>query len=119
VLSLLLLSILIGCSSLETVEEDKLLLGPPKSGLLAESEGTYSLFSIGRQVNYKELSEEGINTVNKFVYFIDSYESANEKHPILELEQEPAFVVFDTKGIVYKGYSFEELLEFLKSENDN
>ena len=113
-ISLLQLMILVGCST----KEDNLLLGPPKSDLLAESEGKYSLFSIGRQVNNEELLEEGINTVNKFIYFTEPYERANEIHPILELEQEPAFVLFDTKGIVYKSYSYEKLLEFLKSENN-
>lgn len=114
-ISLLQLIILVGCST----KEDNLLLSPPKSDLLAESEGKYSLFSIGRRVNNAELSEEGINTVNKFVYFTEPYERANEIHPILELEDEPAFVLFDTKGIVYKGYSFEKLVDFLKNENNN
>lgn len=100
--------------SSDTDKKDK-LLDVSKSELLADSEDTYSLYSVGRQVNYKELSDNGIENVNKFIYSMGSYKSANEIYPILKLEKEPAFVVLDTEGIVYKGYDYEELIEFLKN----
>ncbi|MGD6834846.1 hypothetical protein ACQCT5_22095 [Sutcliffiella halmapala] len=105
----------VACSGSTTSEQDVgwSLLKPNIDG---EENDPLSLFSVGRQVTFKELSEEGIESVIKFIYHTESYKSANETYPILELEKEPAFVVFDKDGMVYKGYSYEELLKFLKAD---
>lgn len=59
------------------------------------------------------------NTNVKTIHGRSSLEKTNGQYKFLELEKSPAYVVFDTKDIVYKTYSEEELIKFLKDNDPN
>lgn len=82
--------------------------------LLAIDSESLALYTIGDEITYDQLSELGIENVNKFVHSRVSYNDSNEMYPNVQVEKEPAYVVLDSNGVVYKGYDFEELINYLK-----
>jgi hypothetical protein len=103
----MLLTPLASCSSSVT---------PMNSYLLSDQDNTLSVFSVGEQVTYKQLTEEGIDIVNKFIYSSESYKEVNKTFPNLNIEKEPAYFVFNSEEQIYSCYSYEELLVFLKEK---
>ena len=106
---------LIGCSNVSNVE--------PASGrpLFSAEKGKYALLVVDEKSAdyYREwLDEKKIDNV-KVINGRTSLEDTNEEYKFLELKKSPAFVVFDTKDIVYKTYSEKELIEFLRENSPN
>ncbi|MGG1401627.1 hypothetical protein ABE288_27980 [Bacillus salipaludis] len=106
---------LIGCSNLS--EQKQKSVHP----LLSEDADKYSMFIVedsGMADNGWQgwLDKNEINNVKK-IRTENSLKDANNQYKFLKLEKSPAFVVFDTKKIVYKTYSEKELIKFLKSNN--
>ncbi|MGG1397747.1 hypothetical protein ABE288_07955 [Bacillus salipaludis] len=106
---------LIGCSNL--YEQRPL----PHNPLLSEDVDKYSLFIVedeGMAENgWQEwLDKNEIKNVKK-IYGENSLKDANNQYKFLKLEKSPAFVVFNSKKIVFKTYSEKELIKFLKSNN--
>lgn len=106
---------LIGCSNVSNVE--------PVSGrtLFSAEKDKYALLVVDEKSAdyYREwLDEKKIDNV-KVINGRTSLEDTNEEYKFLELKKSPAFVVFDTKEIVYKTYSEEELIKFLRNSSPN
>lgn len=106
---------LIGCSNETNVE--------PASGrpLVSAEKGKYALLVVDEKSAdyYREwLDEKKIDNV-KVINGRTSLEDTNEEYKFLELKKSPAFVVFDTKDMVYKTYSEEELIKFLRNSSPN
>lgn len=79
------------------------------------SEGhTYSLLVAGKEITFELLEDNNISNVGP-ILSTSSYESLNEEYPKLELEQQPAFIVFDENGLALQTYDYEEMITFLQA----
>ncbi|WP_299833703.1 hypothetical protein [uncultured Metabacillus sp.] len=109
---------LIGCSNSDLNEPRAVPLHP----LFSDEDHKYSLLVVDETDSYDIRDEwmekneiRNVKTINKRV----SLEETTNQYKFLELEKSPAFVVFDTKGIVFQTYSEKELIDFLKTNNPN
>ncbi|MCA0984016.1 hypothetical protein LCL89_08165 [Halobacillus yeomjeoni] len=82
--------------------------------LLPDEDNKYSLQAAGKEVTREMLRQKDISNVNPITN-TQSYEQLNGLYPKLELEQTPAFIVFDKNGLALKTYDYGELIDFLKS----
>ncbi|TKC15317.1 hypothetical protein [Robertmurraya kyonggiensis] len=82
--------------------------------LLSDENGKYSIYVAGTEISYDDFEREGINT-NKIAFIRNE---SIDSHPVFEFEKEPAYAVFDTKGVVFKTYEIDELINFLLEELD-
>lgn len=99
--------LLVSCSKSE--KDDYATLFP---GLLPDEANHYSLQAVGKEVTFEVLKEKGIANVNHITNS-SSFKVLNDKYQ-LEIEQKPAFVLFDTNGLVLKTYDYNELIKFLQ-----
>lgn len=109
-----LITVLIGCSNSNEYEP------VPLHPLLSATADKYSLLVVeGNEIegNWNEWKIKNDIKNVKTIRGEDSLEQTNERYKFLELDKSPAFVVFDTKDIVFKTYSEKELIEFLKTNN--
>ncbi|WP_090745678.1 hypothetical protein [Mesobacillus persicus] len=106
-------ALLIGCSSIPEPE--------PIHPLFSADKNKYSLLMVRETeiTDYNKWEEENEITNVKTIHGRTSLEDTNGEYKFLELEISPAYVVFDTKEVVYKTYSEEELINFLKENNPN
>ncbi|NKE07669.1 MULTISPECIES: hypothetical protein [Mesobacillus] len=106
---------LIGCSNVSNVE--------PASGrtLFSAEKDKYALLVVDEKSAdyYRKLLDKHKILNVKVINGRTSLEDTNEEYKFLELKKSPAFVVFDTKDIVYKTYSEKELIEFLRENSPN
>ncbi|WP_142296471.1 hypothetical protein [Lottiidibacillus patelloidae] len=93
----------------------------PVHPLFSAHENKYSLLMVleTEKTDYNKWLEDNEITNVKTIHGRTSLEHTNGEYKFLELEKSPAYVVFDTKDIVYKTYSEEELIKFLKENNPN
>ena len=112
-----LITVLLGCSNSNEYEP------APLHPLLSAAADKYSLLVVGGKEiadqNWKQWQEKNEIKNVKSIRWEESLEHTNEQYKFLELDKSPAFVVFDTKDIVFKTYSEKELMEFLKTNNPN
>lgn len=108
-------ALLIGCSSIPEPEPE------PIHPLFSADKNQYSLLMVRETeiTDYNKWEEENEITNVRTIHGRTSLEDTNGEYKFLELERSPAYVVFDTKDVVYKTYSEEELIEFLKENNPN
>lgn len=105
-LLVLLIVFLVSCST----KSDDFAKSFPE--LVPENDGEYLLHSIGDEITFEQLEGEDVH-----IYGINNRSSFNdfvEKYPKLELEQSPAYILFDKSGLVYKTYNYDELIQYLK-----
>ena len=106
---------LIGCSNLSNVEtaSDRPLFSAEKD--------KYALLVVDEKSAdyYREFLDNHEILNVKVINGRTSLEDTNEEYKFLELKKSPAFVVFDTKEVVYKTYREEELIKFLRENNPN
>lgn len=95
----------------------------PLHPLLSEDTDKYSLFIVedtGMADNgWQEWLDKNEIINAKKIIGNTSLNDAKNQYKLLELDSSPAFVVFDTKNIVYKTYNEEEVIVFLKSNEPN
>lgn len=78
-------------------------------------EGKYSLFVVSdEEFNDIELMKEGITDKLTMVYYAPTMEVVEEEFEFLKIKGSPAYVVFDHEKILYKAYSYEDLVSYLK-----
>ena len=106
---------LIGCSNLSNPEPT------PVHPLFSADKERYALLVVDEKSAdyYRELLDKNKIYNVKKINGRTSLEDTNEQYKFLELEKSPAFVLFDTKDVVYKSYSEEELIKFLKDSSLN
>lgn len=106
---------LIGCSNLSDQEPS------PVHPLFSAHTDRYALLVVDEKSakNYRELLDKNKIFNVKRINVRTSLKDTNEQYKFLELEKSPAFVLFDTKDVVYKSYSEEELIKFLKDSSPN
>ncbi|RTR36197.1 hypothetical protein EKG37_01165 [Robertmurraya yapensis] len=80
----------------------------------SDENGKYLIYVAGTEISYDDFERKGINTYK--IAFIRN--ESIDSHPVLELEKEPADAVFDTKGVVFKTYAIDELINFSLEELD-
>ena len=85
------------------------MFGP---SLLSDEQGKVAIYAVGQEMTFDSLRSDGVHTRN--ISTITNGDSLSDS-PILELEKEPAFAVFDTTGVVFKTYDYEELLDYLEN----
>lgn len=95
--------------------EDKFARNYP--GLVPENEGEYILYSVGDEIDSERLEEEGIDIAG--ISYRESLSSMNEEYADLELEESPAYILFDSDGLVYKTYDYKELIQYLKENPES
>lgn len=108
-------SFLIGCSSIADTEPE------PIHPLFSADKNKYSLLIVEETeiTDHNKWKEENKITNVKTIHGRNSLEDTNGEYKFLDLEKSPAYVVFDTKDVVFKTYSKEELIKFLKENNPN
>jgi len=106
---------LIGCSNLSNPEPT------PVHPFLSADKETYALLVVGEKSAdyYRGLLDKNKILNVKKINGRTSLEDTNERYKFLELEKTLAFVLFDTKDVVYKSYSEEELIKFLEASSPN
>lgn len=111
-LLLFISTMLVGCSYFSNADPE------PLHPLFSNNETKYSLLVVDEAGDYEIgnewLDENKIYNVQT-VHGRNSVEEINNQYKFIELEKSPAFVVFDTKDIVFKTYSEKELIEFLQN----
>lgn len=106
---------IIGCSNFSDPEPT------PVHPLFSADKERYALLVVDEKSAdyYRELLDKNKIYNVKKINGRTSLEDTNEQYKFLELEKSPAFVLFDTKDVVYKSYSEEELIKFLKDSSLN
>ncbi|MBT2679396.1 hypothetical protein J7E38_10315 [Bacillus sp. ISL-35] len=107
VFTMTMIAFLTGCS-----EEEQQL-----KGLVSDKEGIYGLYVVGdEEVDGSKLASEGIDPSKiHVIYHPKSLEVAQDSFSSAEIEKSPAYVVIDHKGIAFKTYDYDEMVEYLKS----
>ncbi|WLD94607.1 hypothetical protein [Alkalihalobacillus sp. AL-G] len=89
------------------------------SPLFADN-GEVALFSVGTYLDMSQLNskleEAGVHP--EFSHVIGEQgelKFLQEKHPQLEIERMPAYFVFDSKGLIYKTYSYDQFVKYLSN----
>lgn len=108
VLSCLLFLIFI--ASCSKAEEDDFARYYPN--LLPSNEEGYRLLAVGDEITVEELHEFDISLSE--ITNSDSIEGLNIEYPRIELEQSPAYILFDIHGMVYKTYDYDSLISFMQ-----
>lgn len=84
--------------------------------------GEISLLSIGAEIDMqklrKELNSKGVypkisHTIGYDDNFEVSLEVLNKQYSLYKIEKIPAYFVFDSVGIIYKTYKYDELVHYL------
>lgn len=104
-LLILLIVFLSSCSELDNLAKDHPELVP-------DEEGKYLLHSIGDEITREQLDEENIH-----IYGVNnrsSFNDFNENYPELELDDSPAYILFDESGLIFKTYDYDELIQYIK-----
>ncbi|MED4717377.1 hypothetical protein [Bacillus badius] len=106
---------LAGCSNITETEST------PVHPLFSTDENKYSLLMVREteMADYNNWLEENQITNVKKIHGRTSLKETNGEYKFLELEKSPAYVVFDTKSVVYKAYTEEDLIKFLKENSPN
>lgn len=105
-LTILLIIFLVSCS---TTTDDFSKNFPE---LVPQNDDEYLLYSIEDEITFEQLENENIH-----IYGINnrsSFDDFNEMYPELDLEQSPAYILFDKDGLNYKTYNYDELIQYLK-----
>jgi hypothetical protein len=83
------------------------------------NKGEIALLLIGDEIDMEllrnELNEKGVYPKISQTYGEDGdLDVLNKRYPLLEIEKKPAYFVFDSKGIIYKSYKYDDFVKFLK-----
>lgn len=84
----------------------------PYPNLLSESDKTYSLLVIGDNDNRIEQNNKITEKVNN-ILSLPELEMSQQAYPELNIETEPAYILFDQSGVVYQGKNIKELTTYL------
>jgi hypothetical protein len=121
------LTLLVGCQNSEPKEETKQSTEQnhqekstktetnaafPYPNLLSESDKTYSLLVIGDHDNPIEENNNIAEKVNN-ILSLPELEMSQQAYPELNIETEPAYILFDQAGVVYQGKNIKELTTYL------
>ncbi|GAA0453565.1 hypothetical protein [Alkalibacillus silvisoli] len=98
-----------------TTETDQIADQYPE--LLPDEGYQYGLLTVGEDITFEELRDRGIGSINTINY-VSSLERADERYPLLELENDPELVLLDENGLVTRVNSLEELIEELDGEGE-
>lgn len=94
----------------------------PYHELLAAEEGKYSVLYVGipahEHLNAPELFEKVSSEKLTGYKLMWNIENAKRDYPELELESAPVFVIFDTKGVVFKTEDEQEAIEFFITDQN-
>ncbi|TFE25207.1 hypothetical protein [Cohnella luojiensis] len=90
------------------------------NNLLSEENDKYFILYVGSSEDGHHKTPEIINKITDKgkitgATLMWSLENAKKQYPELEIERSPAFLIFDTKGVVLKTYSEQEAIDFLFS----
>jgi hypothetical protein len=122
------LTLLVGCQNTEPKEETKQSTEQnqqetstktatkaafPYPNLLSESEQSYSLLVIGDNDNPIEQNDKITDKVNN-ILSLPELEMSQQAYPELNIETEPAYILFDQAGVVYQGKNMKELTDYLE-----
>lgn len=125
------LTLLAGCQNTEPKEETKQSTEQhqqkkstktetnaafPYPNLLSESDKTYSLLVIGDNDNPIEQNNKITEKVNN-ILSLPELEMSQQAYPDLNIEAEPAYILFDQAGVVYQGINLIELTTYLEKNN--
>lgn len=95
-------------------------INEPKISPYHADKGEISLLSVGDEIDMQslqeQLKEEGVYPkISQIIGYNDDDSLAvlNNQQPLLEIEKEPAYFVFDNKEIIYKTYKYDDLVQFL------
>lgn len=105
-LMLLLIALLVSCST----KSDDFAKSFPE--LIPKNDDEYLLYSIEDEITFEQLESEDIH-----IYGINnrsSFDDFNDMYSKLDLEQSPAYILFDKNGLNYKTYNYDELIQYLK-----
>ncbi|WP_100012151.1 hypothetical protein [Lentibacillus sediminis] len=80
--------------------------------LLPNAATEYRLYAVGNEITREQLQEEDIDIAE--ISYRSSIETVNQEYPRLELEESPAYLLFDINGLVHKTYDYEKLINYLK-----
>ncbi len=125
------LTLLAGCQNTEPKEETKASSEQrqqksstnmesnttfPYPNLLSETDQSYSLLVIGEQSDDQpiEKNKKVTEKVND-ILSLPELEMSQQAYPELNIETEPAFILFDQTGVVYQGETLRELTTFLEN----
>jgi hypothetical protein len=88
----------------------------PYPNLLSETDQSYSLLVIGEQSDDQpiEKNKKVTEKVND-ILSLPELEMSQQAYPELNIETEPAFILFDQTGVVYQGETLRELTTFLEN----
>ncbi|MCM3690521.1 hypothetical protein [Neobacillus niacini] len=122
------LTLLVGCQNTEPKEETKQSTEQnqqetsakmvtkaafPYPNLLSESEQSYSLLVIGDNDNPIEQNNKITEKVNT-ILSLPELEMSQQAYPELNIETEPAYILFDQAGVIYQGKNMKELTTYLE-----
>jgi hypothetical protein len=85
----------------------------PYPNLLSESEQSYSLLVIGDNENPIEKNKKITGKVND-ILSLPKLEMAQTAYPELNIETEPAYILFDQVGVVYHAKNLNEITTYLE-----
>lgn len=95
-------------------------INEPKISPYHADKDEISLLSVGDEIDMQslqeQLKEEGVYPkISQVIGYNDedSLDVLKRQQPLLEIEKEPAYFVFDNKGIIYKTYKYDDLVQFL------
>lgn len=109
--------LLTGCSN---ADENKV---KPPQHLLADEENYYSLLIIDKSMAktrwnvWKEINN--VRNVKRISWSSISLKQLNKQYKFLKLEELPAFIAFDTKGVAFKTNNEKKLITFLHEKVPN
>lgn len=99
---LIIVSVLAGCNN----DERKI------KQFYSKEPGTYTLFVIGDE-EFDDVNLRKEAMADKFTTVLVYKEEAMESFKYLNLEESPAYIIFDHEKILYKTYNYSELVSFL------
>lgn len=127
------LTLLVGCQNTEpktkevtkqSTEQNQLKAAThtdnafPYPNLLSESEQSFSLLVIGEQ-DHDDPIEKNTKVTDKVndILSLPELEMAQQAYPDLNIKSEPAYILFDKKGVVHQTKELGELTTFLGKDS--
>lgn len=80
-------------------------------------EDHYALYSIGKEIDFHELSEKHVLTHFQKGIYDESLEVAKERLPSVSIKtnETPYFIVFDKDGVVLKTHDLKDAIKLIKN----
>jgi hypothetical protein len=95
--------------------------GPfPYPNLLADTDQSYALLTIGEQENQTPIEEDQEITKSVTdILSLPTLEMVERVYPELQLESKAGYVLFDKSGVIHQSKTINELKSFLNSNPPN